>query len=420
MKRLRRFGLIFLGVLVLTAGWASVDRCGEWQAAPGGLVTLARGAGEVRAGAAKAPFELPYPVSIGGYGPLRSEASSSSSPLYARATVLDVGGQRFGLVSLETLLVADGVVTGIREGRSFQVWVVATHTHTGPGGFDRRLAAELAALGSYRPEVEHAVVAAANTALDAALQSLRPAVIDVSRDTHDLTRARSGAEIDESLTRVRFRSAAGAPIAQWLLLGAHPTLAARGGTQLDGDFPSRVAAHFEAAGGVTSVLQTAGGNAAPNGSLEDFSNVLIERVARMADGATETSVDFGLATSDVVLGHPDGSRVGPFFTRPMVENALCANAMMHTEVGVLRLGSISFAAVPAEVTEASAKLIKQQSKTERVLSLANGYEGYLEPQTVVTANTGEAHMQYFGPELLTQLAEAAHQAGVAAGTFGAK
>ncbi len=420
MKRLTRVGLFILIGVGLAFGWASLDRCGEWHATPGGLIGIARATGELRVGAAKVPFELPYPVTLGGYGPWRFEVSSAVTPLFARATVLEVGTQRFALVSLETLLVADGVVTGIREGRAFQVWVVATHTHTGPGGYDQRLAAQLAALGSYRADVEKAVVVAATQALDAAQNALAPAVMDVARDTHDLTRSRSGAEIDESLTRVRFRTAGGGPIAQWVLLGAHPTLAPRSANALDGDFPSRVSAHFEANGGVTSVLQTAGGNAAPNGSLEDFSNVLIERVARMADGATETSVGYGLATSDLVLGHPDGSRFGPFFVRPMVENALCANAMMHTEVGVLRLGSISFAAVPAEVTQASAKIIEQQSKTSLVLSLANGYEGYLEPATVVTANTGEAHVQYFGPQLLSQLAEAAHQAGAAAGTFGAQ
>jgi len=407
-------------VAVLTFAWASVDHCGEWRASPGGLIAMGRAVGPLQAGAAKVPFELPYPVTLGGYGPWLREVDSAVEPLFARATVLQVGGQKFALVSLETLLVSDSVVAAIREGRDFQVWVTATHSHTGPGNFDARLVAEVAALGRHRADVESAIVSAAKKALDAAMGAQGPAVMTVSHDSHDLTHSRSDGEIDTDLDRVRFQTVAGLPIAQWLLFAGHPTMVSRATTQLDGDYPSRVSKRFEAEGGVALVLQTAGGNATPNGPLEEFSAVLGDRFARLLEGSPESEVALGVATSDVVLNHPDGQRIAPSFLKPAVENALCASALRHTEVSVLRLGSISFVAVPAEVTRPSAKVILQQSSATVLLSLANGYQGYLETDEAVRANTGEAHSQYFGPELLTHIAEAARNAGQAAGTFGAK
>jgi len=420
VKWLKRIALGSLLVTVLGLGVASVDRCGAWVAAPGGLTGLARSKGALRVGAAKAAFDLPYPVTLGGYGPWLHQVGAAATPLAARATVLEVGGQRFGLVSLETLLVTDSVVSALRKGGDFQVWVVATHTHTGPGNFDPRLVARVAALGPYRADVEAAIVKAGAQALSEAISALAPAVMDVAVDSHDLTRSRSGGEIDTTLARIRFRSPEGAPLAQWLLFGGHPTMVARSTELLDGDFPSRVSARFEASGGVAMVLQTAGANASANGSLDDFSAELTQRFARLADGPAEPEVTYGLATSDVVLSRPDAQRLVPGLLTPALENALCDQPTTHAEIGVLRLGSISLVAVPLEVTSASARVLTQQSKASHLLSLANGYQGYLEPEQVVRSDTGEAHAQYFGPGLLSQLAEAAQRAGEAAGTFGAK
>ncbi len=422
MKWLKRIALVTLLLLGLGFGLGSIDRCSQWLSMPVGLVGLSRATGALQVGAAKRALELPYPVAMGGYGPWRSEVSSAVSPLNARATVVQVGSERLALVSLEAVLISNALVTAIRDGRTFHVWVVATHTHTGPGNYDPRLAVELGALGRYRPEVEAALVSAARGALDDALAKLAPAAMDVSTGSQALTRARASGEVDSALTRIRFRTPGGSAVAQWLLVAAHPTLAPRFGTQLDADYPGLLAQRFENEGGagVTSVLQTAGGNAMAMGALPEFTLALGDAFAALPDGATEADVGYGLATADFALGHPDGSRLGPALVGPIVENALCAQAMSHAEVGVLRLGSISFAAVPAEVTQASAKVILQQSKSTFVLSLANGYQGYVEPEDVVNRNEGEAHRQYFGAGLLSQFAEAARQAGQAAGTFGAK
>lgn len=401
-------------------GWAFVDHCGDWPATSGSLLGLTRATGPLHAGAAKVAFQLPYPVTVGGYGPWRPTATSSTVPLFARATVIDVGGQRLAIVSLETVLVSDSVVAAIRATQPFAVWVTATHTHTGPGNSDPRLAAQVAAFGCYRPDVEAALVVAARQALEGATAAVAPAVMVVAHGTHDLTRSRSGAETDTRLTRVRFESPQGVAIAQWLMLAAHPTLASRSTTQLDPDYPGHLSRHFETDAGVTLVLQTAGANASPNGALTLFAAELIDRIEHLTDASTETEVTLGLATVEVATGRPDASRLAPAWARPVVENVLCEGASRHTEVSVLRLGPLSLVAVPAEVTQASAKVLEQRSNATVVLSLTNGYEGYLEPEDVVVHNTGEAHVQYFGPGLLGQFAEAAHQAGEAAGTVGAK
>ncbi len=415
MKRFWRLGATLLVLLVLALAWAGVDRCGEWHATPGGLVGLARASGPLSVGAAKVPFDLPYPVTVGGYGPGRHSATSAHAPLYARATVVDVGNQKFALVSLETTFVSDSLLNRLRDGRPFTVWVTATHTHTGPGQFDQRPLAQVVALGPFRRDVEDAIVGAGRRALDEALANLGPAVMSVAHDTHDLTRARTSGSVDQRLTRVRFRAPAGRVVAQWVLFAGHPTLVPQRSDVLDGDYPSRVSAHFETDGSVTSVLQTAGANATLNGTVDDLSAELSRRIERMTDTEDATQVAFGLATNEFALAHPDGSRLAPALFRPFVENALCAGAMMHAEVSALKLGPLSLVAVPTEVSWASARVIEEQSQVTTVVSLANGYEGYLEPQDVVDRGEGESHLQYFGSRFLTQVAEAAQTVSRGAG-----
>ncbi len=405
-----------LVAVLLTFGWASIDHCGDAGSSPGGLTAIARASGELRVGAAKAELDLPYPITVGGYGPWRHDASSSVAPLFARATAVEVGGQQFALVSLETLLVSDEVVSRLREGRASHVWVAATHTHTGPGQFDRRPAVEVAALGPFRAEVEAALISAGTKALDQALAALQPATVSHELGTQALTHARSGDEVDRRLRRVRFRAhPSGTELAQWVFLAAHPTLAARSTAVLDGDYPSQLAAQFEHVTGVTQVLQTAGGNASGNGSLGELTSGLASALEALPETAAENSVGFGFASSELSLGHPDAKRLGPGVFQPLIENALCRDAGLRAEISVLRLGEISLVAVPAEVTYASAKVIEQQSHATTVVSLTNGYAGYVEPERQVLDGTGESARHYFSAALLTQIAAAAQQASDAAG-----
>jgi hypothetical protein len=396
-----------IAVLALAGAFAfaSADRCGTWPNEGPQVGLVGRGAGELSVGAAVTAVEIPGTVTVGGYAPFRTSATSGD-PITARATYVTVGGARLAVISLEVLLLTQPLVAKIREGHDFPVLVTATHTHSSVGQFDRRLAAQLGALGSFDEDVEVALVTAARRSLDEARKQVKPASMQVrSFSTADLIVARSGDAADPRGLEVRFAQPDGATIARWLLLAAHPTLAPQRGTTFDTDWPGSVAGTFD---GVTTVLQTSVGNVSVNkdsmGTDVAFASALRPRAEQGAllEGCDGTTLS--VASARVDLPHPDGARLVPAPLTGLVENALCAAEEMDVEVMMVRLGCLSLLALPTEPTFATSAALEKLTGATRLLALSNGYVGYLEPADVVRAGAGEARRQWFGPELFERMA----------------
>jgi neutral ceramidase len=424
-----RRGLLRALVVVVTlavgaVGVASVDRCGDWSAGPPALVGLGRARGALRVGAAVVPMAPAYPVTRGGYGPPRSAVRSATMPLAARATVLEVGGQRVALVAVDTLLVPAALRSALQAATGMPTWLAATHTHSSLGGFDRRLAAEVAALGAYDPAQEAAVLAAATAAVAKAAAGLAPARLDVTTaEVPDLTVPRSGDAPERALTRLRFSGERG-PVAQWVVFSAHPTLAPRQGDTLDPDWPGRLAARFEHDGGpVTLALQGGGGNASVDraraATPEDFAAALAGRLDAAAPPTPTDAAgaDLELAWAEVAfeLPRPDATRLAPWPLRAAAENALCDGAERQASLSAVRLGPATLLLVPVEPSAAAARVLLERAHATRLLSNANGYLGYVEPAAAARAGDGESRRQYFDEGFLARWAGAAALAGEAVG-----
>lgn len=399
-------GVLLVGALALA--WASVDRCGDWPSTPPQLMGLGRANGPLKVGAANVGLALDFPATVAGYPPLRSTVEGAATPLEARATVLDVEGQRLALVQLDVLLVTARMQLAVAQGFPGRVWLNASHTHSSVGGYDARLAAELAALGAYSPRDEERLVTAARTALERATAALTPASLALAEaSTGDLAVPRSGAAVDSRLTIVRFSDAA-KPIAQWLILSAHPTMVGRR-EGLDCDWPGRLAAKWP----VTLVLQGAGGNASVNRDRAATPAAFADAIAALANRAEPTPIDgpVPLAWAEVAFGlpRPDASPLTPVF-RTAVEGVLCEDSEHDAMLTALRLGPLRLLFVTLEPSARAGALLEEQGRANRVVSLTNGYHGYLEPAEVMLAGTGESSRQYFGPNLARQVSDAARLA----------
>ena len=113
----------------------------------------------------------------------------------------------------------------------------------------------------------------------------------------------------------------------------------------------------------------------------------------------------------VSLPRPDASRVAPAFARAAVENALCDDAEDLAVVQVLRLGAEKLLFVPAEPSFEAGRVLEEKARATRLVSMADGYVGYVETLQAASTNSGEAPRQFFPPSLLTTLAEGAELAG---------
>lgn len=413
---------LLIGFAALAAGlllsWsaASVDRCGSWPVKPAGLTHLARGQGHLQAGASKVELHPRYPTTAGGYGPLRSTVERAATPLFARALVLDVGGQRLGVVLLDALLIPPQLRDAIGEGQPFPTWVLATHTHSGPSGFDPRLASELAALGTFKAEDQQVLTTAAREALAQALAGLTPVRLEVGAGTAEgVSVARSGKEVDRRLTRLRFDGAQG-PVAQLIIASAHPTLVPRRPEALHPDWPGLLAERLEKdRGPITFVLQGAGGNASVDRArlaTPEAAAERLETLVRALPTAAEPEVfDAAWTEVHVSLPRPDAKRVVPAMFAAIAENALCDDAEDFAVLHGLRLGGTRLLLVPFEPSFAAGQVLEEQAHAARVVGLADGYAGYVETVEAARAGEGEARRQYFGEDLLTRLVEGARLAG---------
>ncbi len=415
-RYLRALGPAFLLTFGGAYALASWNWCGDWPLSPPDVSLTASARGELRAGAGRREVLPPYPVVPAGYGPLVGEVRASERPLYARAVVLEVGAVRVGLVSLDALSTSHEVVQQLRASTPAlgltDVWVTATHTHTSFGGYDDRLVAELSGIGRYRDQVRDAYAGAALASLRDAIASLQPVQLQSgAADVPGLVRHRSGDAADARLTRAVLAGPA-KPVAELWIWSAHPTLAARPTTTLSPDYPGWV----EAGETPVVLLQGAVGNASavvPEGegsAPERYARALSDAARSVSLKPADPSVFLGISRVVTRLPRPDASRVVPGVVRAVGDNFLCGSAEHVTELSALRLGALTLVAVPGEPSLAAARVIEEQSGATRVVSVANGYLGYVEPEQIAREGGGESKRQYYAPALLNALTAAAELA----------
>ncbi len=134
---------------------------------------------ELRAGFGVSALPAPENGPLAGYGGLRDRrAQELADPPQARALVLDQGELRVALVALDLVimrpalrdaLLAPGQALGVDS-----LVLVATHTHSGPGGYMPGFLAERVTAGGHVPGTGEALVDAARAALEKAVADLAP------------------------------------------------------------------------------------------------------------------------------------------------------------------------------------------------------------------------------------------------------
>ncbi|MBN9688156.1 MULTISPECIES: neutral/alkaline non-lysosomal ceramidase N-terminal domain-containing protein [unclassified Corallococcus] len=425
LRPLLPFALLTAGAAYALASW---NWCGRWEERTPEVLSQVRGEGPLRAGAAKVALSPPYPVVVAGYVPPRPEASQAELPLHARALVLEAGGARVGVVSLELLLVTPEITARVRERAAKagvkDVLVVATHTHSSFGGYDARWAAQLSGTGRYREASVNAVVEGASEALEKAAASMKDVTLEVGGAADaGLVYSRSGGEVpDGQLTRAVLRGAEG-NVAEVLVFAGHATLIPRQRALVDPDYPGRLSALREEAGsGVTLFVQGSEGNASvafTEGQGPERALGFARKLSALADGATPASVTgpvrLAFARVQTALPRPDSSRLVPAFTRAAGDNFLCGSSPREAEVDALALGPLELLSIPGEPTVDAGRALAGLTGATHVLGLANGYVGYLDTPEKVKAGQGESRRQYFGPVLLERLGTAARVASDSAG-----
>jgi neutral ceramidase len=350
------------------------------------------GEGALLAGAAQVRIKLgDHPVLAGYAGSRR--AREVRSPVYARALALEAGGSRAYIASIDTLLIPPGLSI---PGCGF---LAATHTHSGPGGLWDSFAAGFAGAGRFDSEQFKAVQDALEQAIDEAGKGLAPATLLIAGEEwkQGPSRPRSEGPIDTGFLAFRLQGAQ-KPIATVIDFAMHPTSAPR--DVLSADWPGVAASKFDEP---LLVLQGAGGNATFDRALN--TDQLGTRVAEKAQqllvrpAASQASLAMDCAQRVVDLPAPQANRHVPWIFRRAFANLLALGFAPQAVETHLALGPITLMGIPGEPVGE----LGLRARPRVLVSLSNGYLGYVETEDRWNKGLGESGRTDFGPTLARAL-----------------
>jgi neutral/alkaline ceramidase-like enzyme len=405
--------LFLVAILALGLGVASLPWHAESAPAPPRLVRAARGAGPLRAGAAAVAMNLPAGVPIAGFARWSYESQGVRDPVGARALVLAVTGCKVALASVDLLLVPEALDAAVRARVSDLdldgLVVAATHTHAGPGGYWEHRFAERMGTGPYDARVRDLVAGAIAEAIRRADAALAPARVSVARGAApDLSRSRSGGAEDGRLVVVRVDGEGASPIAEVVVFAAHPTILGTANRLISGDWPGRFVA--EGRRGLRLFLQGAIGDQSVAGpssnSPERFAEALSSRVEALAPAtAPLASTELAFASAEIALPSPDPG-AAPALLRRAARNLAHGALPAAVRAEAVRVGDVVLAAVPAEpVAAVAAGWRASLPPGTEIVSLADGYVGYVEEPARMAARAGETARTYLGPDLARRIGE---------------
>jgi neutral ceramidase len=225
-------------------------------------------AAELRAGASKIDITPPIGFPMWGYG-ARHDARCTGvlDPLNARALVLEMGGRRIALVSLDlgrapTRASTAAIRKRVEAEGIDEIFLVGSHTHHGP-------VLEMAGWPSmdkpYSTDLENKLVQVILEAKKAA----KPARLGCASVMTNLNRNRHsklpGKPVDKELIVLRVEDETGKPIAHAVNFAAHATMTPAEVLKFSADWPGAMAALVEKETGAPCLfLQGAAGDMSAN------------------------------------------------------------------------------------------------------------------------------------------------------------
>jgi len=406
-----RAALLTVAIPATLLAVASLPWRAERVPVPPRVVASARGAGGLSAGAAEVRFALPEGVPIAGFSRLSYASEGSPGPVGARALVLSAPGCTVALASAEIVFVPEALEAAVRARISdldlAGLVLVATHTHAGPGGYWEHPLGERMATGPYDAKARDAIAGAIAAAIRHAAGALAPARVAIARGrADDLARSRSGGEEDAPLTVLRLeRTDDGAPLAELTVFAAHATLLGKRNRTISGDWPGR----FLAGGthGLRLLVPGAIGDQSVDGpdtgSPEAYAAALSGRVESLAFDPPEPAPRLAFAAVEVGLPALQPG-AAPALLRRAARNLVAGALPATARIEALRIGPALLIAVPGEpVAAVAARWRAELPEAATVVSLADGYLGYVEAPERMAARGGETVRTYYGPGLAARL-----------------
>jgi hypothetical protein len=410
----------------------------DWQPQPpAGLprvLTEGHASGELRAGAARELIVPPFAVPIAGFDARPDEPFTGVlDPPGVRALTLEVGGKRVALVSIELVLVSsqlrERVLAAVTDLHYDELFLAATHTHSGPGGFWRNRMATWLGVGAFDPRVEEFLVQQTAKALHESAQAMKPARLSqaaVEPSNFASNRNDPSEKLGNRMTAARVMGTDGQQIANVVIYAVHPTIMPADDDRLTGDWPGALMTAFEKDGGPTTLFFQGSvgdvtwakrrGEYGRQERIGRFGGEIAteSRAALAAGGEGSSSVRLDWARVQLALPSCDVSGAVPHVFAGAASNIFCwAAELRTTQTSYVRIGDLQFATLPGELVT-SLDLTWGKAVGAALVSLSDDYIGTIEAPAKLEQGKGESRRSYFGPALAPAVFAALTQARTAA------
>ena len=346
-------------------------------------------------------IELAARPVLAGY-PGHRRAETQGEDVFARAAVVEVGGARAILASLDVLLIPGELEEEIlrRAGLPAGVCLLltATHTHSGPGGTWDDQIAGWAGNGAFDRGQRDAIAAAMVEALRRAGASLRDATLQVAQTSFEdgPARPRSEGPLDPRLFALRLRRRGGPEIATVVGYAMHPTGVPKSERRISADWPGRAAAALERSGPAL-VMETAVGNTTWDREAGDVAANVARRALEVLEEARPLERT-RLSCETRLLSLPRFELPPTFWLRTALANLLPVPERFAVQTR-LQLDGLALIGVPGEPVGE----LGRRAAPAFLVGLADGYLGYVETGARWREGQGEARRANYGPGLARSL-----------------
>jgi neutral ceramidase len=362
---------------------------------------------------------------MSGYGDRDNRPSEGiHDRLFCRCLVLEMDGTRVALVSADLLAfnlsLRHAVLEKLRDLSLDLVFLAATHTHSGPGGYEKGWATEKFLMGTFQEGAVDYLSSRIASSVREAAGRLRPARIAYGQgQAPDLCRNRrhDGAPTDSSVGVLWVEAGeTGRPIALALNFGAHPTVLGPENLLYSGDYAGMTSARLEETTGAP-VLFFSGtladlkphlpGTREWEAPLEEqyreaeaIAEALGREVLRVKSGLTPEPVHALAAAQRRVKLPRVNLRSSCFYYVFTPAVRLLFHDLFHGETlfQAVRMNDWVLAGIPAEISTELGAQIRQGVPAREVMlaGLANDTLGYALTPDDYRQGGYEACMSFFG------------------------
>jgi hypothetical protein len=378
------------------------------------------------------PLEMGY--TLGGYGARMSKpAEGIHDDIWAKALVLDKGGKKYAIVTLDILGLPPNVKPRVIEKLNLPDWTeenimfLPSHSHSSLEMFalnDRNIF-NLAPIGIFQPELLDFVVQALADLIKSADQKLKPVRIgSQSKEIDGLNRNRRGEPfVDRSLTVTRIDHLNGQPMAVLVNWTAHPTIMDDEDMWVSGGWPGYLQRELEGIIGQGVVAMYYNGPQADQSVRAEGAGSHYEKAERygrtMALKTMEIyrhikpveDIRFAYRFKTVPLpkreAHPDfmssgGKEYG--LNEESINTLLAQVFPEQTSIGACRLGDLLIVGAPGELIAELGLSIKDNLHSRGIKypvigGLANEWISYILSEEEYHKGGYESSVSFYGKDL---------------------